>query len=147
MYQLKSGKRFKCQLVEERDSYKLVKWEAATYGQTKDPVKQFTFGDIEIFEPKSISLRRINKSLVATIKSSTSKYYGCVSQNWVLWYLTQMRLGSLIHLILNNGKFSNGYVIDQGNFGPCCVNYQTHPNYAARCIRTYLDNKKKFFFA
>ena len=147
IHQLKSGKRFQWELSEQSNLYKLQSWRKPTYANTSEPTKQISFGDIEIFEPKIICLRRVSQRLVAILKSPQSTRRGFVSQNWVLWYLTQMRDTNQVHLIVNNGRFTNGYTLQQGQFGPSCANYQNHPNYSARCIRTYLDNKKNFFFA
>ena len=111
-------------------------------------MKQFTFGDIEVFEPQSISLRRFNDGLLAVIKSKDGSYRkGPVSKDWTLWFLCQMREDSIVHLIVNQGWFSNGFSINQGNFGPSCSQYEQHPQFYKRCIRTYLDNKQNFFFA
>ena len=146
--QLKSGKRFKCRLEKRSTNFKLVEWQNASFEKVIDPVKQFSFGDIEIFQPAMISLRRVNKRLVAAIKSTTGfTCYGSVSQDWAFWFLTKMRDESPIHVIVNCRKFSNGYTINQGNFGPCSLNFQLNANYSSRCIRTHLDNKDKFFFA
>ena len=146
---MKSGKPFSCNLIkQESGAYKLMKWKNPNFEDLRDPVRSYSFGDIEVFQPTLISLRRINKSLSSTIKSSCgSVRFGFVSQDWVFWFLTQMRENSIVHLIVNKGKFSNGYAVNQGNFGPSCVNFSQHPNYARRCIGTYLDNEKNFFFA
>ena len=144
---MNSGKRFQAKLAKKGDGYKLIEWKKPTYAIFPERVKTLTFGDIEVFEPKSISLKRVNKALIATIKSETSVRYGFVSKNWVFWYLSQMRAKSIVHLIVNAGRFSNGSAVNQGNFGPSCVNYHTVPDYTARCMRTEFDNKKKFFFA
>ena len=146
---MKSESKFKCTLMkQESGSFKLIKWNQPNYNKIKDPSHQLSFGDIEVFEPKLISIRRLNKSLVTTIKSTCGRVrFGFASQDWIFWYLTQMRNKSIIHLMVQNEKFSNGYTVNQGNFGPSCTNFAQHPTYTARCIRTYLDNEKNFFFA
>ena len=146
--QLKSGNRFRCELSEKKSgAFKLVKWIKPTFVSSLDHVRQFTFGDIEVFEPNLISLRRVNKSLLAKIVSNSCSRSGFVSEDWVLWYLSQMRDNSIVHLIIQNGKFSNGHCVNQGNFGPSCINFSHHPQYGTRTIRTYLDNETNFFFA
>ena len=147
--QLKSGNAFKCEITAtETDAFKIVKWKKATYETTKDVTRQISFGDIEIFEPSAITLRRLNKSLFANIRSTTGVVrYGFASKDWILWFISQMRRNSIVHLIINENKFTNGFAINQGNFGPSCVDFENHPEFTSRCIRTYLDNDKNFFFA
>ena len=85
IHQLKSGKPFSCNLIkQESGAYKLVKWKNPNFEDLRDPVRSYSFGDIEVFQPTLISLRRINKSLSSTIKSSCgSVRFGFVSQDWV----------------------------------------------------------------
>ena len=125
-----------------------MKWLKPSFQTTNDAITKLTLGHIQVFEPSFISLRRYNKTLLSRIKSSCGlSYKGFVSQDWALWFLTQMRDTSLVHLIVNDGKFSNGHTVNQGNFGPSCKDFSTHPNYSTRSIRTYLDNEDNFFFA
>ena len=119
-----------------------------TWEYEEDPVYGLSFGDIEVLEPKLISIRRVNKSLSATIKCVDGPIrYGFVSQDWVLWFLTKMKESYVVHLIVRDNRFTNGYAIDQFNFGPDCQYYAKHPSYSLRRTKTYLDNEKKFFFA
>ena len=113
-----------------------------------DPIYHLSFGDIEIFQPKMISIRRLNKTLVSTIKCISGQVrFGFVSQDWVFWFLTEMRDSNVIGLIVRNNRFSNGFTINEGNYGPISGNYANHPNYKLRCIKTYLDDETNFFFA
>ena len=149
MYQLKSAKKFACNLTKKKNgTFKIIEWKKPTFELKKDVIRQFNFGDIDFIVPELISVRRLNKSLVSTIKAKDGKVrYGFVSTDWTLWYLTQMRDHNLVHLITNNAKFTNGFSVGSGNFGPPCTDYAKHPDYSARCITTYLDNEDNFFFA
>ena len=135
-------------MVQPSGAFKIVKWVKPSYEHNADSVITLKLGDLEIFEPKSISLRRCNKTLLSKIKSTSgATRSGFVSKDWALLFLTQIRDKSLVHLVVKNARFSNGYTVNQGNFGPSCENFARHPNFLIRCIRTYLDNEDNFFFA
>ena len=146
---LHCGRRFECELKQQRsEAFKLTKWTKPTFDRRLDgETWKHDSGKIEFFKPSQLSIRRYNKQLLATVKAEGKPRHGIVSQDWALWCLTQIRDHKLIHLMVNGSRFSNGKAINQGNYGPPCIGYSCHPQYSARCIRTYLDNKNNFFFA
>ena len=90
----------------------------------------------EDFIPKQMSIYKTKVNLGACIKSRDGRiFFGYPNRLWIMWVLTKLRKEESIQLQTSGNRFS---------MGTECV---TSDEFREREASTYLDNKKRFFFA
>ena len=90
----------------------------------------------EDFLPKQMSIYKTKVNLGACIKSQDGRvFFGYPNRLWIMWFLTKLRKEETIQLQTSGNRFSMG------------TESVTSDEFRERVASTYLDNKKRFFFA